>query len=82
MEKLEFELMPSETPIQPIMIGDSQTALDMSSRLFDEGIYLTAIRPPTVPIDSARLRVTLSASHEKSDIDVLVSQLMALHQKS
>lgn len=75
MEKTVFELMPSNTAIQPIVVGDNKRALALSENLLKLGIQVTAIRPPTVPAGSARLRVTLSASHEKSDIDQLIKAL-------
>ena len=59
----------SETPIVPVLIGDSGQALKASEKLFDYGIYATAIRPPTVPVDSARIRTTVTASHSEEDID-------------
>ncbi len=64
-----------ESPIVPIVVGDKQEALEASRHLFDEGIHCTAIRPPTVPPGTARLRVTLSAAHTDSDIWRLVSAL-------
>jgi 8-amino-7-oxononanoate synthase len=77
-ESLDVELMPSQTAIQPIVIGDHQKALRLSEALFAQGIHVTAIRPPTVPIGSARLRITLSAAHEREHIDQLVEALRAL----
>ncbi|MCU0758499.1 MAG: 8-amino-7-oxononanoate synthase [Steroidobacteraceae bacterium] len=68
-------LMDSTTPIQPVMFGDSAAALDASARLRDAGFWVGAIRPPTVPAGSARLRVTLSASHREADVDALVVAL-------
>lgn len=75
---LDVELMPSQTAIQPIVIGDNHRALQLSEALFEQGIHVTAIRPPTVPVGSARLRVTLSAAHERGHIDQLVEALRAL----
>ena len=72
---LEFELMASNTPIQPIIIGDNQRALAISNKLLNQGLLVTAIRPPTVPEGSARLRVTLSAAHEKEHVDKLLIAL-------
>jgi 8-amino-7-oxononanoate synthase len=73
-----LEPMPSETAIQPLVIGESRKATDLSDALFDRGIHVTAIRPPTVPAGSARLRVTLSARHEPAHIDRLVDTLASL----
>lgn len=75
MAAIEVELMPSDTAIQPIVIGDDNRVLELGKNLMREGIHVGAIRPPTVPVGSARLRVTLSAAHEKSDIDQLVNTL-------
>ncbi|SFT62628.1 8-amino-7-oxononanoate synthase [Pseudomonas marincola] len=70
-----LELMESTTPIQPIVIGDSDRAMRFSQLLRDRGILVTAIRPPTVPAGSARLRVTLSAAHSVEQLDVLLEAL-------
>jgi len=60
------------------VIGDNHRALQLSEALFEQGIHVTAIRPPTVPIGSARLRITLSAAHQREHIDQLVEALRAL----
>ncbi len=73
--QLGLELMDSPTPIQPILVGDNETALAMSEALWEQGILVTAIRPPTVPAGTARLRVTLSAGHEEGDVDLLLDSL-------
>jgi 8-amino-7-oxononanoate synthase len=70
-----LELMESTTPIQPIVIGDSDRAMRFSQLLRDRGILVTAIRPPTVPAGSARLRVTLSTAHSVEQLDVLLEAL-------
>ena len=75
MAAIEVELMPSDTAIQPILIGDNNRVLELGKNLMRAGIHVGAIRSPTVPVGSARLRVTLSAAHEKSDIDQLVNTL-------
>lgn len=72
----EYPLMPSDTAIQPILIGDNHRALALSEKLLQEGILVTAIRPPTVPPGSARLRITLSAAHEVKDVDRLLKCLL------
>ncbi|MFT7372386.1 MAG: 8-amino-7-oxononanoate synthase [Oleiphilaceae bacterium] len=75
VSQLGFELMPSHTAIQPIMIGDTDKAMTLSRYMENEGILVTAIRPPTVPDKTARLRVTLSANHCFDDIDELLEVL-------
>ncbi len=62
-------------PVQPVIIGDSSKALKVSEQLAEKNILITAIRPPTVPKDSARLRITFSASHDVKQIDLLVAAL-------
>ncbi|WP_010485950.1 8-amino-7-oxononanoate synthase [Pseudomonas sp. S9] len=74
-QALGLQLMDSATPIQPIVIGDSGRAMRLSERLRERGILVTAIRPPTVPAGSARLRVTLSAAHSTAQVDLLLSAL-------
>jgi 8-amino-7-oxononanoate synthase len=73
--QLELPLMASPTPIQPLLIGDARRALDMSQALAAQGILISAIRPPTVPAGTARLRITLSAAHEESHVDRLLDAL-------
>ena len=73
--QLGLQLMNSSTPIQPILIGDSGKALTIAAQLAQQGILITAIRPPTVPPHTARLRITLSASHTEADIDQLLGAL-------
>ncbi|MEH6561771.1 MAG: aminotransferase class I/II-fold pyridoxal phosphate-dependent enzyme, partial [Marinobacter sp.] len=72
---LGYQLMPSHTPIQPIMIGDNWAALALSQALEERGLLVTAIRPPTVPAGEARLRVTFSAAHSHEDLSCLVQAL-------
>lgn len=74
-EQLGLTLMASPSAIQPILIGDSQTAVDISSALLDAGFLVSAIRPPTVPQGSARLRVTFSALHEQQHVERLLDAL-------
>jgi 8-amino-7-oxononanoate synthase len=66
------------TPIIPIMIGDETAALDAAGRLLQQGVLVPAIRPPTVPYGTSRLRVSLSAAHSGADIDRLVEALKVL----
>lgn len=74
-EQLGLQLMPSATPIQPVVIGDSAKAVRVGEQLEQQGILAGVIRPPTVPRNSARLRITLSAAHTEQDIDRLLSAL-------
>ncbi len=74
-EQLGLQLMDSFTPIQPILIGDAGRALRLSQLLRERGVMVTAIRPPTVPVGSARLRVTLSAAHTEAQVQLLLNAL-------
>ncbi len=78
LAQLPWRLMASSTPIQPLVIGDNGTALRLAQQLAQRGIWLPAIRPPTVPEGTARLRISLSAAHSLEDIDELVAALEAL----
>jgi 8-amino-7-oxononanoate synthase len=73
--KIGLTLMDSQTPIQPILLGDSATASRWGEALQREGILVGTIRPPTVPEGAARLRVTLSAAHNAEQVEVLLSVL-------
>jgi 8-amino-7-oxononanoate synthase len=74
-QAIGLELMDSATPIQPILIGDSARAMQLSQLLRERGLLVTAIRPPTVPAGSARLRVTLTASHSLEQLELLLAAL-------
>ncbi len=73
-----WRLVPSSTPIQPIVIGDNATTLAAMAALWQQGLWVPAIRPPTVPEGTARLRVSLSAAHSLDDVDRLIRALAAL----
>jgi len=73
-----WQLMPSHTPIQPLVIGSNDEAVAVSEHLAREGLLVPAIRPPTVPRGTARLRISLSAAHEIGDVDRLAAALNAL----
>ncbi|HEC12857.1 MAG TPA: 8-amino-7-oxononanoate synthase [Acidiferrobacteraceae bacterium] len=73
--ELGLNVTPSTTPIQPLVLGDSQRVLDASAALEQRGFFVTAIRPPTVPVGSARLRITLSAVHTPEQVDRLLEAL-------
>ncbi|MBX3661434.1 MAG: 8-amino-7-oxononanoate synthase [Burkholderiales bacterium] len=70
-----WRLLPSDTPIQPLLVGGNAEALALSARLAEQGLLVPAIRPPTVPQGTARLRISLSADHEAGDVDRLVDAL-------
>jgi 8-amino-7-oxononanoate synthase len=76
--QLGLPLLPSPTPIQPLLAGSAERALAWSQTLETRGLLVTAIRPPTVPLGSARLRVTLSALHSDQDLDMLLEALADL----
>ncbi|WP_159237247.1 8-amino-7-oxononanoate synthase [Raoultella terrigena] len=69
------QLTESTSAIQPLIVGDNARALRLAARLREQGCWATAIRPPTVPVGSARLRLTLSAAHESADIERLLEVL-------
>ena len=72
---LPYKLTGSQTAIQPVIVGENQPALDLAARLRERGLWVSAIRPPTVPPGSARLRITLTAAHGPEDIDFLLESL-------
>ncbi len=73
--QLDLPLMPSSSPIQPVLVGQSEKASMASQYLFENGFLVSAIRPPTVPVNAARLRVTFSALHEAVQVDQLLEAL-------
>ncbi len=75
LESLNFNVISSESPIIPILIGDAQKAVDVSKLLYKRGIVIPAIRPPTVPANSSRLRMTVMSTHTKEDLDSLLDAL-------
>jgi 8-amino-7-oxononanoate synthase len=81
MASLKLPLMPSTTPIQPLLLGGADSALHFSAALRQRGILVPAIRPPTVPEGSSRLRITLSAAHSESQIDRLLEALAEVSAK-
>ena len=81
-QALNLQLMNSFSPIQPIVIGDEARTLLISQKLAERGILIVAIRPPTVPVGSARLRVTFSADHTLAQVDELLLALAEVMQLS
>jgi 8-amino-7-oxononanoate synthase len=76
--QLGLSLMPSATAIQPLLVGEAARALAMSEALLEQGILVSAIRPPTVAEGSSRLRITLSATHSEAEVDKLLTALGSL----
>jgi 8-amino-7-oxononanoate synthase len=72
-----LRLTVSATAIQPLVLGDAARALEVSQRLIAAGFLVPAIRPPTVPDGTSRLRVSLSAAHSRDDVERLASILAA-----
>jgi len=73
--QLGLSIMPSDTAIQPLLMGDSQRATAISEALLNKGFLVSAIRPPTVPKGEARLRITFSANHQEQHVDQLLDVL-------
>jgi 8-amino-7-oxononanoate synthase len=76
--RLPWPLLPSRTPIQPIVVGDAREAVRIARALDERGFLVPAIRPPTVPAGTARLRVSLSAAHSLADVEALAGALRAV----
>jgi 8-amino-7-oxononanoate synthase len=73
-----WKLLPSDTAIQPLVIGPNDEAMRVAAALYRQGLWVPAIRPPTVPAGTARLRVTLSAAHTEQDVSQLAAALNQL----
>jgi 8-amino-7-oxononanoate synthase len=73
-----WQLAPSSTPIQPLLIGAAGEAVAVAEALGRAGFLVPAIRPPTVPRGTARLRISLSAAHEPADVERLAAALQGL----
>ena len=75
LEKMNIDTAPSETQIIPVLTGDNQKTLEISQRLLDEGVFIQAIRPPTVPVGQARLRITIMATHNRKDLEYALEKV-------
>ena len=82
LTQLGFNLSPSVSPIIPILIGSAETALSFAEHLFAEGIYAPAIRPPTVPDATSRIRVTVTAEHTAGHIDQALAAFQCAGQSA
>lgn len=74
-QRLQLPIKNSSSPIQPLILGSAEATLKVSAELRSQGLFVSAIRPPTVPIGSARLRITLSAGHQFEDVERLLDAL-------
>lgn len=75
---LPWRLLPSPTAIQPLIVGENAATVKLSTALWERGLWVPAIRPPTVPKDTARLRISVSAAHSEADIARLIGTLKEL----
>lgn len=73
-----FDTMKSATPIIPLLVKDPNLAVEFSSKLFKEGIFVSAVRPPTVPVNTSRLRLTVMANHSKTEIDFALNRFQKI----
>ncbi len=80
--QLDLHLAASETPIQPVIVGGADLAVRAQNELMQAGFLVVAIRPPTVPAGTARLRITLSAAHTEAQVDALVEALGRIQTSS
>lgn len=82
LKELRFDILNTQTPIIPIVVKESAMAVEFSKRLLDAGIFVSAIRPPTVPQNTARLRVTVMATHAEQDLEFLVKTIETIGRES
>jgi len=78
LKSLGLDTMNSSTPIIPVLVKDPARAMDISRYLLKQGIFVQAIRPPTVPVNTARLRLTVTATHARDDLDRLLDALRTI----
>ena len=76
-----WEKVSSSTPIQPVILGSNANALAAAKLLDEAGYWIPAIRPPTVPVGSSRLRITFSANHSVDDLRELIKILKIIEKK-
>jgi glycine C-acetyltransferase len=75
LRNLGFNTMDSETPIIPVLVKDAALCVEFSNKLLDQGIFVQVIRPPTVPVNTCRLRVTVMATHTREDLNRLLASM-------
>ncbi|TKI65369.1 8-amino-7-oxononanoate synthase [Lysinibacillus mangiferihumi] len=81
LEESGFVMKEGETPIISLIIGGSHEAMQFSAKLLDEGVFIPAIRPPTVPKGSSRLRITVMATHTIEQLDIVISKIKKIGQE-
>jgi 8-amino-7-oxononanoate synthase len=81
LAELGLRSLPSRTPIQPVLVGADDDAVKVSDALFEQGFWVPAIRPPTVPVGTSRLRFTFSASHTAVQVEQLLAALQSLRDR-
>ncbi len=81
-EELGLELLASSSPIQPVIVGEPGRTVEWSGALEERGMMITAIRPPTVPEGTSRLRITLTAGHQEGDVDRLLAALAEVSESA
>ena len=79
-DELDLPIINSITPIQPLVVGSADKVVQLSSMLLDNGIHIAAIRPPSVPAGTSRLRITITATHEIEHIDNLFDVFSTLRK--
>ncbi len=82
LKQMGFDTLNTQTPIIPVMVKDARAAAAFSQKLFEERIFVPAIRPPTVPLNTARLRVTVMATHTKDDLDYVLGKFKMIKEES
>lgn len=75
LQRKGFDTLNSTTPIIPVLVKDAFKAMEFSKRLLEKGVFVQAIRPPAVPVNGARLRITVMATHAKEDLDCLLNSM-------
>jgi glycine C-acetyltransferase len=73
LARLGFDIGHSETPITPVILGDSETTIRFSDRLFEEGVFATSVVFPTVALDRARIRTIVTAAHSDENLDTALA---------
>jgi 7-keto-8-aminopelargonate synthetase-like enzyme len=82
VSEIGFEIPAGDSPIIPVIFGSEEAALGAAQAIFERGILVPAVRPPTVPKGSSRLRVTLSCDHRDDDVEKLLEALRELRARS